>query len=70
MIDFHMKNRLLVLLDDDATAYAVAADFVTDEAKLMVFERQYAKTTGDVQTRAATAATIAAQLWEAVYAGS
>lgn len=68
-MDFQLRNRLLVLLQDDATAFEVAAKFVGSEEKYTVFERQLIKhQNGTIKERAATAAEVSAALWAQCYA--
>lgn len=68
-MDFQLRNRLLILLQDDATAFEVAAKFVDSEEKYTVFERQLMKhQNGTIKERAATAAEVSATLWAQCYA--
>lgn len=67
-MDFHMRDRLMVLLQDDATAFEVAARFVDCEEKFIVFERQFRHhQQGTLKERAASAAEVAAVLWAQCY---
>lgn len=67
-MDFQLRNRLLVMLDDDATAFEVAAKFVDSEQKIIVFERQFYKhQQGSIAERAATAVEVASVLWAQCY---
>ena len=70
-MDFQLRNRLLILLQDDATAFEVAARFVDNEEKYTVFERQLMKhMNGTIKERAASAADVASTLWAQCYAES
>lgn len=67
-MEFGLRNRLLVLLDDDATAFEVASRFVDSEEKMTVFERQFYKHhQGTTAERAATAVEVASVLWAQCY---
>lgn len=67
-MDFQLRNGLLILLQDDATAYEVAAKFVVDQETYQVFERQFHKhQNGSIKERAASAADVAEALWAQCY---
>jgi hypothetical protein len=67
-MDFHLRNRLVVMLEDNPQAFEIASAFVTSEEKLMVFERVFRKQEqGDIVQRAVSATTIAESLWACCY---
>lgn len=77
-MEFKLRNDLLVLLQDNATAFATASKFVDSEDKLEVFRRQYTKhyqpvhgdplaSSAAIEKAAATATEISATLWEQCY---
>ncbi len=68
MMTFNLRNRLLVLLQDDATAFDIAAKFVTCDETMQVFERKFHQSQGAMQQKASTAADAAKALWDQCYA--
>lgn len=77
-MDFKLRNDLLVLLQDNATAFNTAAKFVDSEEKLEVFRRQYIRhyqpihgdalsASAAIEKAAATAADVSVTLWEQCY---
>lgn len=77
-MDFKLRNELLVLLQDNATAFATASKFVDSEDKLEVFRRQYTKhyqpvhgdplmSSAAIEKATATATEVSTTLWEQCY---
>jgi hypothetical protein len=67
-MDFQLRNRLLVLLEDDATAFDIASKFVTNDETMQVFERKYHQhLSGSVQERTSTSVDAAKSLWDKCY---
>lgn len=77
-MEFKLRNDLLVLLQDNATAFATAAKFVDSEDKLEVFRRQYTKhyqpvhggaleQSSAIERASATATEVSTTLWEQCY---
>ena len=77
-MDFKLRNDLLVLLQDNATAFATASKFVDSEDKLEVFRRQYTKHyqpihggalehSAAIERAATTATEVSTTLWEQCY---
>lgn len=66
---FAIRNNLMILVNDDLTAFGTANDFVKDDAeKLEVYTRAFHKAqhTGDIPSRASIAKDTAIQVWEAM----
>ena len=77
-MDFKLRNDLLVLLQDNATAFTTASKFVDSEDKLEVFRRQYTKhynpvhgdamaSSAAIEKAAATATEVSTTLWQQCY---
>ncbi len=77
-MEFKLRNDLLVLLQDNATAFTTASKFVDSDEKLQVFTRQYTKhyqpvhgdavaTATAIERAAATATEVSTTLWEQCY---
>ena len=77
-MEFKLRNDLLVLLQDNATAFATASKFVDSEDKLEVFRRQYTKhyqpvhggaleQSATIERASATATEVSTTLWEQCY---
>lgn len=80
-MEFNLRNDLLVLLQDNATAFNTAAKFVDSEDKFQVFSRQYGKHyqpihggalehSAAIERAATTATEISTTLWEQCYTAS
>lgn len=68
-MSFEIRNQLMILLEDNKTAYGIANSFVSDnEQKLIVFERQFKRVIKNYQVSIDDAASIATdkseQLWK------
>lgn len=77
-MEFKLRNELLVLLQDNATAFTTASKFVDSEDKLEVFRRQYTKhyqsvhgdplmSSAAIEKAAATATEVSTTLWQQCY---
>lgn len=69
-MSFEVRNRLMVLLNDDVVAHGIAQQFVQDDLnRLEVFERCYKQCnhTGVPRDTASTAKDKATVIWSEVY---
>lgn len=77
-MEFKLRNELLVLLQDNATAFTTASKFVDSEDKLEVFRRQYTKhyqpvhgdplmSSAAIEKAAATATEVSTTIWQQCY---
>lgn len=66
---FEVRNQLMQMVQNDAIAYRIAFEFVTDDMnKLSVFQRAYSESQhGTVESRAAAAKDVATKRWETMY---
>lgn len=68
-LTFQLKNRLLQGVGDDPVAFNMASEFVDDEEKLVIFERQLGKAGGvDMRSKVATAVKVSEELWASCFA--
>lgn len=66
---FDIRNKLMILVNDDLAAFGIASEFVKDdENKLEVYTRSFNKTQhhGDMSSRASIAKDSASQVWDAM----
>ena len=71
-MSFEVKNRLMCLVNNDATAYKIAIKFIGDDEhsanKLTVFQSCYGVQGGQTdEARAANAADVASERWAVMY---
>jgi len=77
-MEFKLRNDLLVLLQDNATAFTIASKFVDSDEKLQVFTRQYTKqyqpihgdsvaNSAAVERASSVATDVSTTLWEQCY---
>lgn len=69
-MDFEVRDGLCRLLNDDMTAYKLAAEWVDSADKLTVFTRKYNETAQHIaqEQRVGLALPIAKKLWDECYA--
>lgn len=67
---FEVRNKLMNLVENDATSYEIAIDFVDDDAnKLIVFTNAYHAQRHDegVEQRTAAATLVAQKRWNTMF---